>query len=181
MRTLVVFVLFVFLIALSAVFSAASAQSPEGGVIYTMSHAVVGGGGGKSGADSTMSVEGTFGQAIAGTTSSGGQYSLHGGFWFGDALQPTAAPASISGRVNGLAAFGTAVRRVRVVLTDLATNEVRVARVNIAGYYQFDELEVEHLYLLRAEGPSITFAPDSVTISLLDNVTGVDFSATAAH
>lgn len=187
MREALVIALVAILVAASAVFSAASGQQPEGGVIYTQSHNAIAGGGGKSTNEATVEVtgtvivEGTVGQALAGGLATGGQFSVHAGFWFADQLQPTAAPASISGRVTGLEGHGTAARRVRIVLTDLATNEVRFARINLAGFYQFDELEVEHLYLLRAEGPSIAFEPDSITINLLDNITGVDFSATSPH
>ena len=106
-----------------------------------------------------------------------GQYSLHGGFWFSDALQPTAAHASITGSINGLEAGSTTGRRVRVELTNLRTGEVRTALVNQFGFYVFDDLEISVLYQVRAEGQAMRFEPESMTVRLVDNVTDVNFTA----
>jgi hypothetical protein len=184
------FTLFCFAVLSSSI---VIAQQPEGGVIYTMPQSVLAGGGGYSQwtqpdvharADATVpnfEVEGTIGQAIAGTTSTAGQYSVQGGFWFADSLAPTAAAASITGQVHGLTAATASSRRVHIELTNLETGEVRTALVNQFGFYVFDDLEVSVLYQLRAEGPSMVFEPDSLTVRLVDNMTGVDFSAMPAE
>lgn len=174
----------------AVLFVAASGQTqsaPEGGVTLTMSHSVVAGGGGysqwtqpdlQSGPGALIpnfEIQGTIGQGIAGTTSTAGPYGVHGGFWLRDIpLQPTAGRASITGRINNL---GGANRRVRVVLTNLSTGERLIAAVNGLGYYTFDEVEVAHIYMLRAVGKGIVFEPENLTLRLLDNVSGVDFTA----
>jgi hypothetical protein len=173
--------------------SIVTAQQPEGGVIYTMPQSVLAGGGGYSQwtqpdvharANATVpnfEVEGTIGQVIAGTTSTGGQYSVQGGFWFADSLAPTAAAASITGQVLGLTPAIASSRRVHIELTNLETGEVRTALVNQFGFYVFDDLEVSVLYQLRAEGPSMVFEPEILTVRLVDNMTGVDFSTMPAQ
>jgi hypothetical protein len=182
------------LIAFGAAASFGQARTePEGGVVLTMTHSVVAGGGGYSqwtqpDVQGTVSatvpnfeVEGTIGQAIAGTASTGGQYRVHQGFWFPEELQPTAAAASITGQVLGLAPASASGRRVHIELTNLETGEVRTAILNQFGFYVFDDLEVSVLYQLRAVGPSMVFEPDSFTVRLVDNMTGVDFSAMPAQ
>lgn len=162
---------------------------PEGGTLLTMSHSAIAGGGGYSqwtqpdvqSIVPNFEVTGTIGQAVVGPASTGDQYRLHHGFWFPDDLQPSAAPASISGRVNNLESFPTTARRVQLVLTNLSSGEVRIAPVNQFGFYEFTELELTSLYMVKAEGPSMVFEPESVTIRLVDNITGVDFSAIPAQ
>ena len=179
--------LFTLLCVVAVSLTTVAAQTrPEGGTLLTMSHSVIAGGGGYSqwtqpdlqgrGGETVpnFEVEGTIGQAIAGTASTGGQYRVHQGFWFADEFQPTAAPASISGQVSSL---GNRFHRTRVVLTDLSTGETRVANVNPFGFYRFDDLEVASLYLIEPEGQSLMFEPASLIVRLLDNVTGVDFTA----
>ena len=157
--------------------SASIAQLPEGGSIYAMEKAVVAGGGAKSGTEATRTIEGTIGQSIAGSTSSA-PFGLHAGFWIGDPLQPTAAPASISGRVNNLESLGIAARRIRVVVTNVLTCEVRSQPVGPFGYYEFVDLELTAIYQLRVDAPpSIAFEPESLTLRLVDNVSGADFTA----
>jgi hypothetical protein len=179
-----------FAIAMSA--SIAIAQQPEVGVIYTMPQMVIAGGGGYSQwtqpdvhgrANVTVpnfEVEGTIGQAITGKTS-GSPYNLQAGFWFADELQPTAAPASISGRINNLESVGILGRRVRVSITNLSTGEVRIQSINPFGYYEFADLELTTMYLIQAEGPSMVFEPASLTVRLVDNMTGVDFAVMPVH
>ena len=154
-------------------------QTSEGGVILTLSHSVIAGGGAKSGTEATATVEGTIGQgAVAGTESTAGEFRLHSGFWFPDDLQPSAAHASISGRVTNLDALRLRSHRIRLVLTKVSTGETRVSLVNPFGFYEFDDVDISEIYLLQPEGPSVAFSPESLTIHLVDSVTGVDFSAT---
>src|SRR5215213_1084650 len=107
---------------------------------FDLSHNVIAGGGGMQSAGGNFKVDGTVGQAIAGTLSTGSGYKLHGGFWFAPPLAPTAALVSITGRVNNLR--GGIVRRVRLVLTDSTSGEIRTAQTSSFGYYRFEELEV---------------------------------------
>ena len=165
------------------------AQQPDGGVVYTMPQNVIAGGGGysqwtqpdvrqarTSAVVPNLELTGTIGQAVAGPTSNG-PYQLHAGFWWADALQPTAAPASISGCINNIQSLGSYARRVRVTVTNLSTGEVRVQGVNPFGYYTFDDLELTATYLIEVHGPFASFQPESRTLHLVDNVTGIDFWA----
>lgn len=62
----------------------------------------------------TFNVSGTAGQHVAGTTSNGAIFDLHGGFWFQN-LTPTAAAVSITGRVT--TSNGQGIRGTRLTLT----------------------------------------------------------------
>jgi hypothetical protein len=68
----------------------AQAQSAGGG--YTVPQSVVAGGGGQNSTGGAYSLDGTIGQAAAGTAMSGGDYLQAGGFWmfdFGSVPPPT--------------------------------------------------------------------------------------------
>jgi hypothetical protein len=123
-----------FIILLGAVSIAA-----QTGAIYDASHNTLAGGGGMQSAGGNFRLDGTVGQAIAGTTGTAGQYGLRGGFWFNHVFAPTAAHVSVTGRVNNTR--GGIVRRVRVILTDNSTGFVRAAQTNQFGYYRFEDVE----------------------------------------
>ena len=163
----------VLLIALSMLLGAALTRAQSGGG-YDLSHNVISGGGEMRSAGGNFEVGGTIGQAIAGTTSNGGIYGLHGGFWFPVALAPTAANVMLTGRVLDL--NGGNVRRVRVVLTDTTSGEIRTAQTNPFGYYRFDGVEVGRVYIVRAESRVFQFTPDSYVFSLVDARDDLDFT-----
>jgi hypothetical protein len=148
---------------------------------YDLSHKVIASGGGASsgGSGAGFKVEGTVGQSSAGTNSTGtspanNQYALRGGFWaFQPQLAPTSASVSISGCIRN--AKNGIIRRVRVRLTDLLTGQERTALTNAFGYYQFEEVEVGKLYVIRAESKNFTFTPESHLIQLYEELTNVDF------
>jgi hypothetical protein len=141
---------------------------------YDLSHNVVSGGGDKS-ANAIFKLEGTIGQASAGTISTSALYRLHGGFWNASTLAPTAANVSISGRVNNPA--GGIVRRVRIVLTDSISGETRAAQTNTFGYYRFEALAVGRIYLLQAQSKNFQFTPDTYVFTLVDARDDLDFTA----
>ncbi|HLM01038.1 MAG TPA: carboxypeptidase-like regulatory domain-containing protein [Pyrinomonadaceae bacterium] len=147
--------------------------------LYDLSHAVVPGGGEKS-SSALYKAEGTIAQPVAGALSigtyaaTGTQYSVHGGFWFSQALAPTAASVSITGRVNnpkGIAAG------VRIVLTDAATGVARTALTNQFGYYRFEELGVGRVYVLQPESKNLQFTPANRAFTLLEEAADIDFTA----
>ncbi len=73
-------------------------------------------------------------------------------------LAPTAAKASISGRVLS----GTrGIPRVSVVLTD-QNGSVRLARTNPFGYFAFDEVEVGKNYVVSGSSKTFSFPPISL-------------------
>jgi hypothetical protein len=141
---------------------------------YDLSHNVISGGGDRSG-NAIFKLEGTIGQAAAGTTSTSARYGLHGGFWNASTLVPTAAAVSITGRVNNLE--GGIVRRVQIVLTDSISGEIRTAQTNTFGYYRFETLTVGRIYIVQAQSKNFQFTPDTYVFTLLDARDDLDFTA----
>lgn len=94
-------------------------------------------------------------------------------FWTaGEPLAPTAANASISGRVTS--ADGRALGRVRVVITDTEGN-VRSALTSAFGYYSVEGLLVGQTYVVSVQSKQHTFTPR--TISLGEDAIGFDLIA----
>jgi hypothetical protein len=126
---------------------------------YVLERSLVSAGGGTSGqtiAGRTLSLTGAGGEPAAGTTSSGAAYTVKGGFLTADALAPTAATVSISGKV--LAPDGGGLLKARVTLTDPLGN-VRTAISGSFGYYRFAEVEVGQIYVLTVESKRFQYAP----------------------
>lgn len=160
---------------IQAVFTifAATAFAQSGGTFEITQSVIAGGGSGSSGGDYT--VNGTVGQTVAGTRSTGGTYSLGGGFWAESPLAPTSAPVSLSGRVVTERGGGP-LRRIRIFITDLSTGGVRHAVPNQFGYFHVDDLAIG-TYLIRLESRNFQFTPNEVVVSLLDSVSGMEFTA----
>jgi hypothetical protein len=149
----------------------------QSGGAYQISQSVIAGGGGNTfGGD--FSLEGTIGQNIAGTRSSGsggfGAFSVQGGFWTSNPSAPTAARVAISGRIRSVGRIQ--MGRIRMTLTDLSTGSVRVAKPNTFGYYRFEGIEIG-LYLVRPESRNYVFAPGEAVLNLMDSLTEFDFQA----
>jgi Carboxypeptidase regulatory-like domain len=89
-------------------------------------------------------------------------------------LAPTAASASIAGKV--LNASGRGVSRVRVTITD-SSGAIRYSMTNSFGNYRFDNLEVGQNYILSVSSKRYQFANATQTIFVGDDLTGVDFTA----
>ena len=68
------------------------------------------------------------------------------------------------------------MRRVRIVLFDTATGIERATQTNQRGFYQFDELEIGRLYILRAESQNYKFAPDNYLLELTEDRAEVNFT-----
>jgi hypothetical protein len=163
-----------FSIALAALLGALSIAAQTGGG-YDLSHRAIAAGGAMQSAGGNFKLDGTVGQALAGTTSTGGGYNLHGGFWFAPPLAPTAARVLITGRVSNLR--GGIVRRVKIVLTDSATGEIRTAQTSSFGYYRFENVEIGRIYLLQAQSKNFQFTPDMHVFTLFDARDDFDFTA----
>lgn len=96
--------------------------------------------------------------------------ATHGrGIWQIQALVPSAANVSVSGRVT---ANGRGVSRANVTITD-AQGNLRRAITNAFGYYRFDEVGVGQNYVIEAASKKYTFAPQVVFV---ENDTNVDFA-----
>ena len=150
----------------------------QSNAIYDLSHNVIAGGGGKS-SSALYKLEGTIGQAVAGTISSGtnastnGQHKLRGGFWSSEPLAPTAATVALSGQITSKGTL--IVGRPRVILTDTLTGATRSAEPSPFGFYRFEELEIGRVYIVRAESDGFAFTPDSYSFVLMDDRADVDF------
>lgn len=149
-------------------------QAQSGG-IYEITQTVIASGGGQNSANGNLSLDGTIGQPLAGTNSTGGNYNLRGGFWAVDALAPTAAPAGVSGRVYTGTGRGI-IRRVYISLTDTFTSITRSTQTNQFGYFRFEEVEVGHFYIIKAVSKNFVFTPDNYTFQLLEDRENVDFT-----
>ncbi len=85
-----------------------------------------------------------------------------------------AASASISGRV--VTDSGSGIGRVNVTAVSLQTGDVYGASTNPFGHFRFEGLLVGD-YVISVASKEFTFSPDSMLISVEDNVTGINFTA----
>jgi hypothetical protein len=120
----------------------------------------------------------TFGTTYLGTTipTNTAQGISHVQFCTDIGLRPTAAPANVGGRV--LTDYGTGIRGAYLTLTNLSTGEVRYAVSNNFGYYSFQEVMTDDVYLLTVASKRYNFANNSRTFTLRDSLSGVDFIST---
>jgi uncharacterized protein len=86
-------------------------------------------------------------------------------------LSPTAASASVSGRVTR---GGTGVYLAKVYLTN-QNGEVRTATTNTFGYYSFKEVAAGETYIFSVFSKCCSYAPQVVSVQ--DSLTGLDFEA----
>jgi subtilisin family serine protease len=84
-----------------------------------------------------------------------------------DELAPTAAGATVSGRV--VSANGRGVKGVSVTILDATTGTLRRAVTNTLGYYSFNDLPVAHFYVLTAVSTSRYPISNNVRTFTLDN------------
>jgi hypothetical protein len=87
-------------------------------------------------------------------------------------LTPSAAPATISGRV--LMASGTGLSRAVLTLTNAENGETITTTTNSFGYYSI-EAEVGPLYTLSVSHRRYSFADNLRIFTLLDEMSGMDF------
>ncbi|NOT47740.1 MAG: S8 family serine peptidase [Acidobacteria bacterium] len=86
---------------------------------------------------------------------------------------PTAANATVSGRVSNSA--GTGVRGVRLSLINAATGEVRTTATSSFGYYSFGDIPVSGFYILRVEpSKKYTIVDGTRSFALTDNMVSPD-------
>jgi hypothetical protein len=178
----ILFLIVTALIVLAFVFSARSQTNQDPGPAnsivasggpFMLEKAVVAGGGNQM-VSGALLQSGTGGQAVAGTRSTGGAYSLYSGFWTPDDLAPTAAPASISGQVTS--GEGVGIRDVIVTISD-QSGLTRSTRTSTFGYFQFTDLEVGQGYFLTVHSTKYTFAQPTIFLTVVSDLTGVSFQA----
>ncbi len=165
---------FLFAISLTAclyVFSV-EAQTVSGGP-YSIDRSNISSGGG-SHLGGQFSVEGTSGQPSASAPSTGGAYTVAGGFWQ-PWLAPTAAGITLSGKVVTSRGFG--IRDVVVVLWGSGLASTKKVRTNKLGNFRFDELPAGDFYMLTVEHRRIGFQQNSVAITANESLSDLLFTA----
>lgn len=90
-------------------------------------------------------------------------------------LGPTAAGASISGRVT--TADGRGVMNAAIVVTGNSLQQPKTVKTSSLGYYSIDGLQAGETYVVTINSKRYTFSVPSRVISLGDNVGDVDFVA----
>jgi len=100
-----------------------------------------------------------------------------GGGWEIQFLTPTAAGASVSGRV--MTADGRGIRNAQMVITGDSLPEPLRVTTSSFGYYTFEDLELGQTYVLTVNSRRYMFSTPSRVISLVDNITDADFIADA--
>ena len=152
---------------------AAAAVVAQTGGTFDLSHNVIAGGGGTSSAGN-FRVDGTVGQAAAGTVSTGPNFSVTGGFWTADPLVPTAAHVNVSGRV--LTSAGIGIRGAMLYLAS-PDGTTRIATSSSFGYYTFNDVEVGQSYVVTVTSRRFVFVQPVRIVSVQDELTGLDFTA----
>lgn len=165
------------IMTIGAIIFAASAYCVEAQIAaggnYTLDQSVIASGGGvSSDTGNIFSITGTFGQPIAGTTSSNAPFSISSGFFSPPFLAPTAASVSVSGRV--LTTDGSGLKNARVILTDLHGNSQTTVTASF-GYYSFSEIEAGQTYILTVQSKRYQFAPQ--VINALEDIENLNFAA----
>ncbi len=142
---------------------------------FTITESVVAGGGQQSNGGA-FSLDGTVGQAVAGNPLGASSFAVTSGFWNFNALAPTAAGASLGGRVS--TDGGKGILNVLLTLTG-AAGETFYARSGISGKYQFENVPTGQGYILTVGAKRFTFASNTQIISLVEDLANVNFIGTA--
>lgn len=118
--------------------------------------------------------EGTGGQTVAGTKSTGGSFQVYAGFWTPEDFAPTAATAVVAGRVA--MADGRGIRNARVTL-NLPDGSTRTTVSGSFGYFQFEDVPVGTNCIVSASSRRFSFAQSTILIEVVDDVRGIEFVA----
>ena len=150
-----------FIVLASFVFGVLSITAvAQSGGAFVITKSVIAGGGGQSAAGGFL-LDGTVGQSMAGTRSTGGTFELGGGFWGGGA---TAAPTvSVSGRVF-TTIDGQGLRNAIVTMTDPQGLQRR-AVTSTFGNYQFDNVVTGQTYIFSVASRRFRYAPQLVPVN----------------
>jgi hypothetical protein len=97
------------------------------------------------------------------------------GGWGLQFVNSTAASVSLSGRVT--TADGRGVRNARMVLSGVGLEHPRVATTSSFGYYTFEGLTAGQTYIVTINSKRYRFSMPSRVITLVDDLTDVNFTA----
>lgn len=156
-----------FFIAFISLSLSISAQSSSGGNFTITDSAIVSGGTSSSGG--IFAITGAVGQPVI-ETSMATIFKAKSGFWTPEPFNPTAAAASISGRV--LSPLRRGIPNVIVYVTDTSGNTF-VSRTNKFGYYKFENIKVGQTLILNAFSKRYQF--DTQIVNFDDSITNLDF------
>lgn len=145
-----------------------SAQSGN----YQVEKSVIAAGGAAS-SGGAYSLEATAGQAVAGGPLSGGGFQMFSGFWTPAPLFPTAAPVTISGRVTDR--YGRGISDAVISITD-QHGAVKATRSNPMGFFLLSGVASGETYLLRASARRIMLADPQRLISVVDDLSEINFA-----
>ncbi len=146
----------------------------QSGGSFAITQSIIASGGGQNAAGGTFSLDGTIGQAAAGVVLRGSTYAVTSGFWNFTPSAPTAASVAVSGRVR--TATGSGIRNAVLTLT-APNGSIHTARSGSFGYYRFFNVPAGETYIIRLTAKRFAFAHSSIVISVLDEITGLDFTA----
>ena len=164
----------VLIVTLVFLLSTLSANGQSSGGSFQISQSVIANGGGKSSAGN-LSIEGTAGQSALGPRLVNSPFSLTGGFWFESTpSNPTAAPASISGRITTSAGLPLAG-----ALILLSGNRQAGTVTDSDGSYHFDDVDTDSFYTVTPSLANYQFNPSSISFSLMANKPDANFVAIA--
>ena len=160
---------FIPILILFGLVTSVSAQIASNGP-FTLEQSVTPAGGRSSGG--TFSLDGTFGQPLAGGFIQGPTRSVYSGFWSPAPLAPTAAGVTISGRVR--TPQGQGLSGVRVYIAN-AEGQTWMAISSSFGYYQFYDIAVGQTYIVSVSSKRYTFSQPEIFLSVRDAVEDLDF------
>lgn len=91
-------------------------------------------------------------------------------------LAPTAAGADIAGRITGLK--GQPLAGVSLSLIDATNTTTRITTTDGDGRYTFENVPTGADYFITPSKRNFTFRPATRAVSLVENLSGADFTAT---
>lgn len=99
----------------------------------------------------------------------------HVSFCFGLSLNPSAANATVSGRV--VDSSGRGISRARISITAASTNVVTTVITNPFGYYTISNLESTDFYYMSVSHKRYSFSNNLLSFTLNEDLSGADFVA----
>ncbi len=148
-------------------------QTATTGTPYVLQKQVIAAGGGTM-TSPTYTMTGTITQPVAGIQESTATDTAYVGFWIPEMLSPTAASASIGGRV--VTNDGRGIPYSQLTLTDMFGLS-RTAITGQLGYFRFEGLESGQAYILSVSAKQYSFAQPSIVVNLGEDVTELKFTA----
>ena len=148
-----------------------------GGGNYTLTQTSIASGGASGAGASTSgnySIEGTIGQAAAGTNQQNASYKFQPGFWTAQAFAPTAAEVTVGGRV--LTADGRGIRNVLVKMVK-SNGESRTAVSSAFGYFRFTEVAAGETCVFSISAKRYTFSQPTQIRSIVADANDLIFTA----